>query len=170
MWRYCWDMILCTITTPCDQYYCQKLPKTILLFFVILRFFCFSTPKRPQNSNLTWSAQHNLRVPKLFYLMNFSIRPLVWPQICPSFFKFFEYTYSIGTLWNYQNFVKSSRRPFEHSMLLFLLFQDMCDSLLGPGGLMHRSAETVGLDTQGQAWSLFFRGRKRPELSCIACT
>ncbi len=28
-------------------------------------------------------------------------------------FNIFEYTYSIGTLWNYQNFVKSRHRPFE---------------------------------------------------------
>ncbi len=52
--------------------------------------------------------------------MKFFIPPLVLPQNCPlqPFLFIFEHTYSIGTLWNYQNFVKSRRRPFEQSLFL----------------------------------------------------
>ncbi len=78
--------------------------------------FIFWPLKWPPNLNLTWSAQHNLGVPKLFDFMIFFIHTFFLPQICPSIFLTLS---TIGTLWNYQNFVKSRRRPFEQSLFLF---------------------------------------------------
>ena len=56
----------------------KKVPKrfTDLEQFV---FWPFLTSKWPQNSNLTWSTQHNLGVPKIFNFIKFSVWALLRP-------------------------------------------------------------------------------------------
>ena len=44
-----------------------------------LRFWPFVTSKWPQNSNLTWSVQHNLGVPEIFNFIKFSVWALLGP-------------------------------------------------------------------------------------------
>ncbi len=52
--------------------FAKKKAKTIKRFFsAILHILLFGLSKLPQNSDLTWSVQHNLRVPDLFYLIIF---------------------------------------------------------------------------------------------------
>ncbi len=48
-------------------------------FLTILRFLPLWPQKRPQNSNLTWCAQHNLGLPDLFYFIIFFVRSLYVP-------------------------------------------------------------------------------------------
>ncbi len=57
----------------------QKVPKKSISSD--LRFWPLSTSKRPQNPNLTWPAQHNLGVPKIFNSIKFSVRALLRPEI-----------------------------------------------------------------------------------------
>ncbi len=77
-------------------------------------FWQFWPTKWPQNSILTWSAQHNLGAPKYFTFMNFFIWALFLPQkkLLKNIFplKLFQ---AIKTLSNEKNFVKSHSRPFE---------------------------------------------------------
>ena len=57
---------------------CQKAPKKSPILSDS-RFWPFLTSKWPQNSNLTWSAQHNLGVPEIFNLIIFFVWALLRP-------------------------------------------------------------------------------------------
>ncbi len=140
----------------------QKSSKTIVKFWAILRLSPFWPPKWPQILNLTWSARHDLGVPELFDFMNFFIRPLFLPQICLQIlFDIFEHTCSIGTLRNYQNFVKSRRRPCEQS--LFLLVFGWVEGGEVKTSLWRFSEHIRGKESSGPTVHLWERRRSKIE-------
>ncbi len=59
------------ICSPLWQVLLPKKPKNIFQFLLFCGFLTFWPVKRPQNSNLTSSAQHNLGVPDLFAFVFF---------------------------------------------------------------------------------------------------
>ncbi len=61
---------------------CCNVFKRFTDFLSDLRSWPFLTSEWPQNSNLTWSAQHNFGVPEIFKFMKFSVRALLGPWIC----------------------------------------------------------------------------------------
>ncbi len=91
---------VCQIITFCDHYICQNLSRTILLFF-ILPFLAHLTPKRHQNSNLTWSAN---------IIWGWSLFSMLWVfyQVTSTASNLSsKYFFSKYNFPNYPNFVRS---------------------------------------------------------------
>ncbi len=80
--RYCakfQPFVTSIFARNCKKRFCNFLQFCVFLLFWPLKW--------PQSSNLTWSAQHNLGVPNLFYFITFFVRSLSVPQ--KSILKFF---------------------------------------------------------------------------------
>ncbi len=71
----------------CNQYIWAKVLKNDFNIICNFDFLIFKPSKKLQNSNLTWSAQNNLGVHKLFICINFLIWALLVVQFWLLFFK-----------------------------------------------------------------------------------
>ncbi len=101
-----------------------------------LAFFAFLTPK------MTSKIKFDLILPTQFggalafwFLEVFHRATLSASNLPINFFDIFEFTFSFGTLWNYQNIIKSCRRLFEQNLFLFHVAKSFAIEkweLLGP--------------------------------------
>ena len=109
-------------------------------------FLLFWPPKWHQNLNLTWSAQHNLGVPKFFDFMKFFIRPLFLPQISPS--KLFLHFWVHLFYWTFVELPKLCQIPpqtsWTESVLVLFRSQEYVSSGFSPSRWGHLSWPTWG--------------------------
>ncbi len=102
-----------------------KIAKNNLSVFHNFTFCSFWPPKWPPNSDLTWSAQHNLEVPNLFnfmiFLSDLSLCLKIWIQIYSNLFSLlapFCSIFHIFLFFSLSVFI-SLPQVFEQSLFLF---------------------------------------------------